>query len=53
MFYKEVSFLTFYRESNVKHCKLTFYSKKTNPKITIPEVLVYKTQPEIVKSNWL
>ena len=25
------------------------FSKKTNPKITIPEILVYKIQPEIIK----
>ena len=24
------------------------FSKKTNPKITIPEILVYKIQPEII-----
>ena len=27
------------------------YSKKTNPKITILEILVYKIQPEIIKSK--
>ena len=27
------------------------YTKKTNPKITILEILVYKIQPEIMKSK--
>ena len=30
---------------------VTKYIKKTNPKITILEILVYKIQPEIMKSK--
>ena len=30
--------------------RVRLYSLKTNPKITILEILVYKIQPEILKS---
>ena len=37
--------------ANYAYLGNTKYSKKTNPKITILEILVYKIQPEIIKSK--
>ena len=49
----DIIFLQFncFRANLICHKQSGTYTKKTNPKITILEILVYKIQPEIMKSK--